>query len=84
MEEHLRRLMHEISVAMGRAKDEDREELTRLHGVVQGHLEGSDDGDDRANLVGSLEQAETRFEVDHPRLASAIQQALETLSSSGI
>ena len=82
MEQHTRRLLNEISEAMERAKDEDREELVRLHRAVERHVEGS--GGDQAGLVNSLEMAEVRFEVDHPTLAQSIRQVLESLSSSGI
>jgi hypothetical protein len=82
MEQHLRRLIDEISKVMERAKEEDREELARLRGDVQRHAEGS--GGDQSGLVDSLETAEVRFEVDHPALAQSIRQVLESLSSSGI
>jgi uncharacterized protein YPO0396 len=82
MEQHMRRLIDEISKAMERAKEEDREELARLRRDVQRHVEGS--GGDQGGLVDSLEVAEVRFEVDHPALAQAIRQVLDSLSSSGI
>lgn len=79
----MRHLIQEISNALGGAKDEDREELTRLRGAVQGRLEGSG-GDDPRGLVDSLERAEIRFEADHPRLAESIRQVIQSLSSAGI
>jgi hypothetical protein len=82
MEQQMRRLIQEISLAMGRAKDEDREDLTQLRGVVQRRLEEGDD--DHGGLVDSLEKAEVRFEVDHPALAQSIRQVLQSLSSTGI
>ena len=78
----MRHLIDEISKAMDRAEDEDREELARLRHTVQTHVEGS--SGDQSGLVDSLETAEVRFEVDHPALAGAIHQALEVLSASGI
>jgi hypothetical protein len=81
MEQHMRRLIDEISKAMERAKEEDREELARLRRDVQRHVEGSGD---QGGLVDSLEVAEVRFEVDHPALAQSIRQVLDSLSSSGI
>jgi Domain of unknown function (DUF4404) len=83
MEQQMRHLIQEISVAMRRAKDEDREELTQLRGVVQRRLEEGGD-DDHGGLVDSLEKAEVRFEVDHPALALSIRQVLQSLLSSGI
>jgi uncharacterized protein YPO0396 len=82
MEQHMRRLIDEISKAMERAKEEDREELASLRRDVQRHVEGS--GGDQGGLVDSLETAEVRFEVDHPALAQSIRQVLDSLSSSGI
>jgi hypothetical protein len=82
MEQHIRHLLQEISVAMGRAKDEDREELTRLRGAVEERLERPDDDDH--GLIDSLEKAEIRFEAEHPRLAQSIQQVIQSLSSAGI
>jgi hypothetical protein len=82
MEQHMRRLIDEISKAMERAKEEDREELARLRRDVRRHFEGS--SGDQSGLVDSLEIAEVRFEVDHPALAQSIRQVLESLSSSGI
>lgn len=82
MEQHMRRLIDEISKAMERAKEEDREELARLRRDVQRHVKGS--GGDQGGLVDSLEVAEVRFEVDHPALAQSIRQVLDSLSSSGI
>jgi hypothetical protein len=83
VENHLRHLLDEISAAMGRARQPDKEELTRLHGAVEGRLEGRDD-DDHTGLLDSLEKAEIRFEADHPTLAQSLRQAIQGLSSSGI
>ena len=83
MEKHLRHLLDELSAAIGRAKqDEDREELTRLRGAVEGRLAGGED--DHPGLLDSLEKAELRFEADHPTLAQSVRQAIQGLSSAGI
>jgi hypothetical protein len=82
MEQRLRNLIQQISVAMEHAKGEDREELARLRGVVEARLDQS--GDDDLGLVDSLGKAEVRFETGHPRLAQSIRQALQSLSSAGI
>ena len=67
MEQHLRHLLDELSAAIGRTRDRgDREELTRLQGAVEQHLEATgtddgggdarDDGDD-GGLVDIFEKA---------------------------
>ena len=94
MEQHLRHLLDELSAAIGRTKDHgEREELTRLHGAVEQHLEatGADDGDaadrddgDDSGLVDIFEKAEIRFESDHPSLAESLRQAIQSLSSAGL
>ncbi len=84
MENHLRNVLDEISAAINRAKHhEDKEELARLHGAVEGRLGGQGD-DDHPGLLDSLEKAEIRFEADHPTLAQSLRQAIQGLSSSGI
>ena len=84
MEHHLRHLLDELSAAIGRAKhDEEREELTRLHGAVQGRLEGGK-GDSHPGLLDGLEKAEIQFESEHPTLTESLRQAIQALSSAGI
>ena len=84
MEQHLRRLLDEISGAIGHTgRHEDREELTRLHGEVEGQLERSDEKE-QSGLVNALEKAEIRFESEHPTLGEALRDAIEVLSAGGI
>jgi hypothetical protein len=84
VEQHLRHLLDELSAAIGRAKrHEEREELTRLHGEVEGRLQGADENE-HSGLVDALEKAEVRFESDHPTLAESLRQAIQALSSAGI
>ncbi|HEV7864858.1 MAG TPA: DUF4404 family protein [Acidimicrobiia bacterium] len=84
MEQQLRHLLDELSAAIGRTKGpEDREELARLQGAIEGRLEGAEGGE-HASLVDSLEKAEIRFESDHPTLAQSLRQAIQSLSSAGI
>ncbi|MGH9008528.1 MAG: DUF4404 family protein [Acidimicrobiia bacterium] len=84
MEKHLRRLLDELSGAIGRTRHhEDREELTRLHGEVERRLEGT--GEKRhSGLVDALEKAEIRFESEHPTLGVALRDAVAVLSAAGI
>jgi len=99
VEQHLRHLLDELSAAIGRTKDHgDREELTRLQGAVEQHLEaaGTDDrgrqaragkdrdDDDDSGLVDVFEKAEIRFESDHPSLAESLRQAIQSLTATGI
>jgi hypothetical protein len=94
VEQHLRHLLDELSAAIGRTRDRrDREELTRLQGAVEQHLEATgtddgggdarDDGDD-GGLVDIFEKAEIRFESDHPSLAESLRQAIQSLTATGI
>ena len=84
MEQHLRRLLDELSEAIGRTRHRDeREELVRLHGDVERRLEAA--GEKRhSGLVDALEKAEIRFESDHPNLGVALRDAIEVLSAAGI
>ena len=85
MEQHLRHLLDEVSAAIGRTKrHEDREELARLQGEVEQHLEVDDGEEKHSGLKDTLEKAEIRFETDHPSLGSALRQTIEVLSAAGI
>jgi hypothetical protein len=86
VEQHLRHLLDELSAAIGRTKEahEDREELTRLQGAVEQHLEGTGGDEDREGLIGWLEKTEVRFESDHPSLGASVRQAIQSLSATGI
>jgi len=85
VEQHLRRLLDELSGAIGRSKhDEEREQLTRLHAEVEQRLQRVAGEDDHPGFVGSLEQAELRFEAEHPTLGQALRSAVEVLSAGGI
>jgi len=84
VEQHLKRLLDELSGAIGRTpRPEDREELSRLHGEISARLEAQGDKE-RSGLVDALEKAEIRFETDHPTLGKALRGAIEVLSAGGI
>jgi Domain of unknown function (DUF4404) len=84
VEQHLRRLLDELSGAIGRTRrHEDREELTRLQGEVESRLEGTGEKQ-HSGLVKALEKAEIRFESEHPTLGEALRDAIEVLSAAGI
>jgi hypothetical protein len=85
----MRHLLDELRAAIGRTGEghEDREELTRLRGAVESHLErgdSADDDDEHARLVDRLEKAEIRFESDHPSLGASIRQAIQSLTATGL
>jgi hypothetical protein len=89
VEQHLRRVLDELSSAIGRSKhDDQREELTRLHGRVERRLERAEkaekDEEEHSGLVEALERAEIDLEADHPALAGALRSAINALSSAGI
>jgi hypothetical protein len=85
VEQHLRHLLDELSAAIHRSKrQEEREELTRLHGEVENRLEAADEEEEHSGLVDALEKAEIRFETEHPSLAGALREAIERLSAAGI
>jgi Domain of unknown function (DUF4404) len=80
----MRRLLDELSGAIGRSKRaEDREALTRLHQEVEGRLQRAEK-DEHSGFVEALEKAEIRFETDHPTLGQALRSAVEVLSAGGI
>lgn len=83
MEQHLRHLLDELSAAIGRSRDDDRVELTRLRSGVERRLD-VEDPEEHRSLIESLERAETDLESRHPSLAQSIRQALVALSSAGI
>ena len=85
MEQHLRRLLDELSGAIRRTpRPEDREELSRLHGEISNRLEAQGGEKEHSGLVDALEKAEIRFETDHPTLGEALRGAIEVLSAGGI
>ena len=84
MEQHLRRLLDELSGAISRARHHDeREELSRLHGEVESRLERSGEKE-HSGLADALEKAEIRFESEYPTLGEALRDAIEVLSAGGI
>jgi hypothetical protein len=87
VEQHLRRLLDELSAAIKRSKHPDeREELNRLHGAVERRLARAENegAEEHSGLVDKLEEAEVRLETDHPTLAEALRDAIQALSAAGI
>jgi len=86
VEQHLRHLLAELKGAINRTKEpQDREELTRLQGAIEDQLAAGEAGDEeRRGLADRLEEAEIRFESDHPSLGASIRQAVQSLTATGI
>jgi hypothetical protein len=87
VEQHLRRLLDELSAAIKRSKHhEEREELSDLHGAVERRLARveNEGGEEHSGLVDKLEEAEVRLETEHPTLAEALRDAIQALSAAGI
>ncbi|MGH9035526.1 MAG: DUF4404 family protein [Acidimicrobiia bacterium] len=86
MEDDLKQLLNELAAAIDRTRDghEDQAELTRLVAAVERRLHGDVPVEEHRHLIDVLHQAEVRFESDHPRLGSALQQAIQALSAAGI
>lgn len=87
VEDDLRRLLTELSAAIDRTQTgyPDREELARLLAAVEQRLQKEEaPAEEHHRLLDSLRAAEGRFEAEHPVLGSAIQQAIQVLSSAGI
>jgi hypothetical protein len=84
VEQNLRHLLDELSAAIKRSKrQEEREQLTRLHDEVESRLAAAGK-EEHSGLVDALEKAEIRFETDHPTLGRALRDAIEVLSAAGI
>jgi hypothetical protein len=86
VEDDLKQLLNELSAAIERTRegDEDRAELARLVAAVERRLQSDVPAEDHRHLIDVLKKAEVRFESDHPRLGSALQQAIQALSAAGI
>lgn len=88
VEQDLQRLLDELSAAIERARrrgdDADREELHRLVEAVERRLHSDAPPEDHPKLIAALEQAELRFEAEHPVLGETIRRAIHALSAAGI
>jgi len=82
MREPLQQLLADLREAIDAAAvgADNRAELDRLIHEVERRLHEDDDD----NVVDDLRQEVTRFEVTHPRLASAIGRAADALSALGL
>jgi hypothetical protein len=82
MPEPLEQLLADLRAAIDAGDDteENREEIARLAGQVERRLRD----DDTEGVVDDLREEVTRFEVSHPKLASAIGRAVDALSAIGL
>lgn len=66
-----------------RAGATDEQHLSELLDRVERHLD-EDDEHEEPNLVERLEDAITRYEVEHPELTNVVSRIINTLSASGL
>ena len=88
-----RHLLDELNELLDRDHDdeksaEDTDALHQLRADVEDKLAherpADEDPEKHSQLVDSLQDAEDRFQAQHPRLSQAIQQALRSLSDAGL
>lgn len=72
----------------GTTSTEDTESLHQLRADVENRLAherpADEDPERHSHLTGALQDAEDRFQAQHPRLTQAIQQALRSLADAGL
>jgi hypothetical protein len=90
-----RHLLDELNELLDRRADEDADDPTgnsealhQLRADVEDKLAherpADEDPERHSALVDTLQDAEDRFQADHPRLTQAIQAALRSLSDAGL
>ena len=90
-----RRLLDELDEILDRrdadaedGTDEGADSLSELRAEVADHLAhdrpADEDPEKHSRIVGILEDAEDRWQAQHPRLAQAISQTLRSLSDAGL
>jgi hypothetical protein len=87
-----RHLLDEINDVLDRRGDEepaeDEQALQQLRADVEDHLAherpADEDPERKSRLAASLQDAEDRFQADHPRLTQVISQALNAISDAGL
>lgn len=83
----LRLSLHELRQQLAAFDSQDtaaRQRLERLIHELEGQLERPHDPDKMQDLRQGLPDLITQFEVEHPRLTTALDQILQTLSNMGI
>lgn len=88
-----RHLLDELNELLDRDRDDDartddQDALHQLRADVEDKLAherpADEDPERHSALVDALQDAEDRFQAEHPRLTQAIQQALRSLSDAGL
>ncbi len=86
-QERLRRSLEELREELARLEIEDDVERARLAALVEDIEHGLDNPDDvahHANVVAGIEEAISRFEVEHPRATGILNHIMVTLGNMGI
>lgn len=83
LQESLDRLHAEVDKLQ--AKDELlRQRLDRLISDVERQIEGPEDDQHAATLIGDLQKQIEQFETEHPRVTGILNHIMVTLSNMGI
>ena len=83
LQESLDRLHAEVDKLQ--AKDELlRQRLDRLISDVERQIEGPEDEQHAATLIGDLQKQIEQFETEHPRVTGILNHIMVTLSNMGI
>ena len=85
--ERLQQALVELREELDRLAIDDEAERTRLDALVADIEHGLENPGDRAhhdNVVAALEDAISRFEVEHPRATGILNHIMVTLGSMGI
>ncbi len=61
-----------------------KEEMEKLLGELEDHFNHPENPEDSQKLINKVEGLIAEYEVKHPRLSSALEEILVTLSNMGI
>ena len=86
-QERLRQALDELREELERLPIDDETERARLDALVadiEHGLENPHDAAHQATVVAGIEQAISRFEVEHPRATGILNHIMVTLGNMGI
>jgi len=86
-QEQIRQSLEELREELGRLEIADEAERGRLAALVadiEHGLDNPDDSEHHASVIADLEDAISRFEVEHPRATGLLNHIMVTLGSMGI
>ena len=86
-QEKLRRAVDELREELGRLAIDDaaeRERLERLVADIEHGIDNPEDQTHHANVIAGVEDAISRFEVEHPRATGILNHIMVTLGNMGI